>query len=119
MNLIVAWLVLTAAFYITAAILPGFHVRDGGSAFLVAAIFGVLNTLLGWFLYTVLGILTLGLGFLFYFITMWVVNAVVLKITDAITDRLTIDSFGWALGGALLISVIGTLAEVLVYPLIL
>jgi putative membrane protein len=59
----------------------------------------------------VLGIATLGLGFLLAFITRWVVNAIVLKLTDALTDHLKIDSFGWALGGALLMSVLMTLGE--------
>ena len=32
------------------------------------------------------------------FITRWIINAIILKITDSLTDKLTVDSFGWALG---------------------
>ena len=41
-----------------------------------------------------------------------------LKITDGLTDHLTIDGFGWALGGALMMSLIGTLGERLLYSLL-
>lgn len=32
-------------------------------------------------------------------------------LTDKLTDHLRIDSFGWSLGGALMMSIIGTLGE--------
>jgi putative membrane protein len=34
-----------------------------------------------------------------------------LVITDKLTDHLKIDSFGWALGGALVMSLVGTVGE--------
>lgn len=111
MNLILSWLVLSFAVWLTAAILPGFHVKNFGSAVLVAALFGVLNFFLGWLFFAVFAIATLGLALLLAFITRWIINAIILKITDALTDHLTIDSFGWALGGAFLMSVLGTLGE--------
>ena len=93
--------------------LPGFHVKNFGSAFLVAAIFGVLNFFLGWIFFTLFTIATLGIALLLAFITRWIINAILLKITDALTDALEIDSFGWALGGALMMSILGTLGEAL------
>jgi putative membrane protein len=113
-SIVLSWLVLTLAVWLTAVVLPGFHVKSFGSAILVAAIFGVLNFLLGWLFFVVFTIATLGIAWLLAFITRWIINAILLKITDAVTDRLTIDSFGWALGGALMMSVIGTLGEWLV-----
>jgi putative membrane protein len=114
MSLLFSWLILSAAVWFTAMILPGFHVRSPASALVVAAVFGVLNFFLGWILFGLLGLMTLGLGFLLAFLTRLVVNAILLKLTDAMTDHLTIDSFKWALGGALLMSVLGTLGEGLV-----
>jgi putative membrane protein len=111
MGMILSWLILSFAVWLTAVVLPGFHVKNFGSAVVVAAIFGVLNFLLGWLFFTVFTIATLGLAWLLAFITRWIVNAIILKITDAVSDRLTIDSFGWALGGALMMSAIGTLGE--------
>lgn len=114
MNLLLTWLVMSVAVWLTAEVLPGFHVKSFRSAIVVAAMFGLLNFLLGWLLFAVFAIATLGIGLLLAFITRWIVNAIVLKLTDSLTDHLTIDSFGWALAGALLISVIGTAAEWLI-----
>jgi putative membrane protein len=113
-SVLLSWLVLTLAVWLTATVLPGFHVKSLGSAVLVAAIFGVLNFLLGWLFFVVFTIATLGLAWLFAFITRWIINAILLKLTDALTDHLTIDSFAWALGGALMMSAIGTFGEWLV-----
>jgi putative membrane protein len=114
MSLVLSWLILSLAVWVTAVVLPGFHVKSFGSALLVAALFGVLNFLLGWLFFAVFTIATLGLAWLLAFITRWIINAIILKITDALTDHLTIDSFAWALGGALMMSAIGTLGEALV-----
>jgi putative membrane protein len=114
MGLLLSWLILSFAVWVTAVVLPGFHVKSFGSAILVAAIFGVLNFLLGWLLFAIFTIATLGLAWLLAFITRWIINAILLVLTDRLTDHLTIDSFGWALGGALMMSVIGTLGEMVV-----
>ena len=111
MYLILSFLVLTFAVWVTDRVLPGFHVRDGKSAFIIAAIFGLLNLLLGWLLFAIFTVATLGIAWLLAFITRWIINAILLVITDKLTDRLKIDSFGWALGGALVMSLIGTLGQ--------
>ena len=111
MSLILSWLILSFAVWITAAILPGFHIKSVKSALLVAAIFGVLNFLLGWLLFAVFTVATLGIAWLLAFITRWIINAILLVITDKLTDHLKIDGFGWALGGALLMSLAGTVGE--------
>lgn len=95
----------------SAAVLPGFHVKSPKSALLVAAIFGVLNFLLGWLLFAIFTVATLGIAWLLAFITRWLINAILLVVTDKLTDHLKIDSFGWALGGALVMSLAGTLGE--------
>ena len=114
MSLILSWLILTFAVWVTSAILPGFHVKSPKSALLVAAIFGVLNFLLGWVLFAIFSVATLGIAWLLAFITRWIINAILLVITDKLTDHLKIDSFGWALGGAFVMSLVGTLGEWLV-----
>lgn len=114
-DILLSWLILSVAFYVTAALLPGFELRGGArGAALVAALFGVVNWLIGWLLFVILGVVSLGLGFLLAFITRWVVNAILLKIVDAMSDTLKIRSFGTALIGALLISSFGTLGQWLV-----
>jgi putative membrane protein len=110
-SLILSWLILSFAVWVTAMVLPGFHVKSNTSALIVAALFGVLNFLLGWLIFAVLTVATLGLAWLLAFITRWIINALLLKLTDSLTDHLTIDGFKWALIGALMISVIGTVGE--------
>jgi putative membrane protein len=106
-HLLLQWLVLSLAFWLTARIVPGFHVRSLGDAIVVAAVFGVVNFLLGTLLYYVFGIATLGIGFLLSLLTHWIVNAVLLKITDGLTRRLEVRSFGTALIAALVMSLLG------------
>lgn len=111
MSLLISWLVLTVAVWVTAMVLPGFHVKSFGDAIVVALFVGLLNFLLGWLFFTVFTIVTLGLAWLLAFLTRWIINAIILKLADSMTDRLTIDSFGWALGGALMISAIGAVMD--------
>ena len=115
MTLILNWLILSFTVWLTAAILPGFHIKNFKSALWVAAIFGILNFLLGWLFFTVFTVLTLGIAFLLAFITRWIIDAIVLKITDKVTDHLTIDGFGWALLGALIMAALGTLSQWALY----
>ncbi|MBN2495730.1 MAG: phage holin family protein [Deltaproteobacteria bacterium] len=111
MHILLSWLMLSVVVWLTAMFLPGIKVKSFVDAIVVAAIFGVLNWLIGWLLFAVIGIFTLGLGFLLAFITRWVVNALLLHATGKITDRVKIDSFLSALIGALCISALGTLGE--------
>ena len=111
MGIFLSWLVLTVAVWVTAMVLPGVHVKSFGSAIVVAALFGVLNFFLGWLFFVVFTIATLGVALLLAFITRWIINAILLKIVDSLTDSIKIDSFGWALGAALMMSVVGSVAE--------
>jgi|SRR3954469_25450572 putative membrane protein len=111
MRLILSWLILSLAVWVTSKVLRGFRIKDGQSAFIVAAIFGFLNFLLAWLMFVFLSFATLGIAWLLAFITRWIINALLLMLTDKLTDRLKIDSFGWALGAAFVIAVVGTLAQ--------
>lgn len=114
MSLLISWFILAAAVWITSAILPGITVKGVWGAIWVAALFGSINWAIGWLLFGLIGIGTLGLGFIFAFLTRWVVDAIILKLTDALTDNLTVRSFGWAMLGALIMSALGTLGELIV-----
>ncbi len=111
MGILLSWLVLAFAVWLTAAVLPGVHIRGFVSALVVAALFGVLNFFLGWLFFAVFAVATLGIAVLLAFITRWIINAILLKIVDSLTDRIKIDSFGWALGAALMMSFIGSVTE--------
>lgn len=111
MSFLLDWLILSFAVWLTAMILPGFHVKGFWSAVWVAALFGILNFLIGWLFFAVFTVLTLGIAWLLAFITRWIIDAIILKIVASMTDDLRIDGFRWALGGALMMSLLGTLAQ--------
>ncbi len=111
MNFLLEWLILSLAVWLTSMVLPGFHVKNFVSAIWVAALFGIINVLLGWLFFTVFTIFTLGIAYLLAFITRWIIDAIVLKIVDKMSDSLDIDGFRWALGGALMMSLLGTFGE--------
>ena len=106
MRTVLHWLVLGFSVWLTAALLPGFHVNGFGGALTVAALFGVLNWLFGWFIFAVLGIATLGIGFLLAFLTRWVVMAILLLFVDSLSSSFRIDGFGTAILGALIMTII-------------
>ncbi|MCX4243328.1 phage holin family protein [Paraliomyxa miuraensis] len=110
-SLLLSWIVLSLIIAITAAVIPGVNVRGFWGVVLVAALFGVLNVVIGWSLFVLIGIGTLGLGFLLAFVTRIVVNAILLKLVDALTTQLTITDFRYALLAAVVMSGLGTLME--------
>lgn len=109
--MIKSWLIHSFALWVTAQFLPGFSVKGFWGALKVSALFGLFNVVLGWFIYGMIGIVSLGIGFLFAFVTRTIVNAILLKITDAVSESLEIKGFAPALFGAVSISAIGSLAE--------
>ena len=112
-TMLIPWLIMSVAIWLTAVVLPGIKVKGFVGAIIASAILGILNWAIGWLIFIVIGIGTLGIGFLLAFVTRWVVTAILLQMTGAMTDRLKVKSFGWALGGALLMALIGTGAEIL------
>jgi putative membrane protein len=109
-NFVLRLIVNAIALAVTAALLPGIHIRDDsiGTLLIVAFIFGVVNAIIKPILIILscpLVILTLGLFLL-------VVNGIMLLITDAIAgNRLEIDTFWWAVLGGLIISFVGSVLE--------
>jgi putative membrane protein len=110
-HLFVQWIISAAAIWITAQVLPGFKIEGFGAALLAAAVFGVVNFFIGWFFYVLIGIGTLGLGFLLSVVTKTIVTAIVLKITDSVMSSFHIRSFGVAVVAAIIMALLSSLAE--------
>lgn len=111
---IITWLIFSTSVCIAARVLPGLRVRSFGTALWVAAVYGLLKFLLYYllvFLSLPFIVLTLGL-FLF------VINAFLLWLTDKIVDGFHIDGFRWALGGALVITLIDLLLRAVVFAIL-
>lgn len=114
--MLITWASYTVALWAVSQVLPGFRISGGlRGALGVATIFGLLNWALGWFLAGVIGVLTLGLGFLFSVVTHWIVTAGLLMVTDAFSERLKIQSMKTAALGALGVSGLGPAVEWLLH----
>ncbi len=109
MSFLLKWLVMSFAVWATAKVLPGVRLRSATSSVLIAALFGLLNFLIGWLLFAIIGLGTLGLGYVLAFITWWIVNAILLKLVSGISRRFEVTSFGWALAASAGISLFNAL----------
>ncbi len=118
MAVLVSWLVLSVAVWVTSRLVRGFEVSGGAAgAIVVGALFGVLHWALGKLMFAVLVVGTLGLGYLLAFVTRWVVSALLLKLVDALTDKLTIRTWGTALVGAAVMSLLAAVGDAVVHAL--
>ncbi|NDE48367.1 MAG: phage holin family protein [Actinobacteria bacterium] len=103
MRLLLRWAVLALSFWITTFIVSGIQIKNGAwNYFWVAALFGIINTVLG----SILKLLTLPAVILSFGLFIFVINAAMLMLTDRWSDTVTIDSFGSALLGSLIISLL-------------
>lgn len=90
-------------------LLPSVQVKSVGSAIVVAIVFSVLNVLLGWLIRAFLIVPTiLTLGLLFPFIT-FIVNTILLWLTDKLLGSFEIASMGGLLTSAAVITVVNWL----------
>jgi putative membrane protein len=116
MALLLSWVTVALGLWVADRLLGGFEVSgDWKSYALVAALLGVLQFLLGWLIYVVLGIATLGLGFLLSFVTRLIVSAVILLIADKLSRRLSIRGFVPALLAAIIISLTGSVVDLVLH----
>ena len=107
MGLIVRWIINTLALFAIANLLPNYHYEGWVSLAIAAAVLGLLNAVVKpilYFLTLPLTILTLGLFLL-------VLNAIMLKLTDALVPGFKIDGFLWAIVGAALLSVVSMITS--------
>jgi putative membrane protein len=101
--------VLTATILLLARFLPSVRVKSVGSAIVVAIVFSVLNVLLGWFIKVMLfvpALLTLGL--LFFFIP-FIINTILLWLTDKLIRSFAIETLGGLLLSAAVITAVNAL----------
>ena len=117
MKFAVKVVILAAAFYALTRwdVLPGLDVvpnPDGqlgafGTYLWIGLLFGVVNAVVG----PILRLLSLPFVVLTLGLFLLVVNAALLGLTALLTDRLTVDGFGTALIGGLILAVVGWVAD--------
>ncbi|MDP3284497.1 MAG: phage holin family protein, partial [Desulfobacterales bacterium] len=96
----IKWLALTAAIIVTSYLIDGISVDGISSAFLAAAVLGILNV----FLRPIALILTLPVNILSLGLFTFVINAFMLIITSEIIPGFNVNGFWAAIIGSLLIS---------------
>jgi putative membrane protein len=109
MGLLLRWLILTAAILAAAYLLDGIEIRDFLSAFLAAAVLGILNA----FLRPLLILLTLPLNILSLGLFTFVINAFLLKMASGVISGFEVHGFWTALFGALVITLVSGLLNAL------
>lgn len=102
-RLFFTWIAIIIASYI----LPGIHIRDFISALIAAAVLALLNT----FIKPLLIILTIPITILTLGLFLLVINALIVMMGAHLVPGFTVDSFWWALGFSLVVSLIVSLLE--------
>jgi len=107
MGLILRWALNTLALLLVANVVPHFSYRSWLTLAIAAAVLGLLNAVLRpvlWFITLPITVVTLGLFLL-------VLNAIMLELTAWLVPGFDIDGFGWAIVGALVLSLISLITD--------
>ena len=113
-RVLIGWVLSAAAFLGVSKVLPGFHIKSFGTALVVSAIYSVLYVVLYtifhalWILTTPLVILTLGL---IYF----VINAVILWLTDKLVKDFQITNPVTLLIAAVLLTIVNAIIRFVLF----
>jgi putative membrane protein len=102
MSLLIRWILNTLALFLVVTIVPGFTYRDWLSLAIAAAVLGLLNAIVRPILFVLtlpITVITLGLFLL-------VLNAIMLELTAWLVPGFGIEGFGWAIVGALVLSIV-------------
>src|SRR5688500_2758056 len=102
MSLLIRWALNTLALFLAVKIVPGFFYEDWVTLVIAAAVLGLLNAIIRPILFVLtlpLTVVTLGLFLL-------VLNAIMLELTAWVVPGFDISGFGWAMVGALVLSII-------------
>ena len=103
MRVLLRLLITAVAVWVATRLVPGVHVTGGaGSYAVVAVVFALVNLLVK----PIVNLLSLPFVLLTLGLFLLVVNAAMLGLTAALTDRLSVDGFGPAVLAALVISVV-------------
>jgi putative membrane protein len=110
LNFVIRLLVNAVALVIVAYFLPGVHVASFWSAVIAALILGIVNAVLR----PILFVLTLPVVILTLGLFTFVINAIMFYLVAHLNLGLTVDGFGSAFWGALVLSIVSFLLSSLV-----
>jgi putative membrane protein len=105
-RVLIAWVLSAAAFLGVSKILPGFYVGSFSTALVIAAVYGILHIILHFILFRVFWILTIPLVILTLGLIYFVVNAVILWLTNRLVEDFRIDSASTLIIAAVLLTLV-------------
>ena len=111
MTLLLVWILNSVALLAVAYLLPGIVVASFGSAMLAALILGLVNMLVR----PVLVILTLPITIVTLGLFLFVINALLFWFVGSVLKGFQVQGFWWAVGGAILYSIISGLLSNLIH----
>ena len=97
-----AWLINSVSIYVTAKLLNGVEIKNFWAAIFVAAIFALVNILLR----PVLLFLSIPFTILTFGLFIWIVDALLIMLVDALIKDFKVKNFGWALLFGIVMSII-------------
>jgi putative membrane protein len=106
-GLIIRWLANTLALFVVVNLVPHFHYRSFVTLFAAALVLGLLNAIVRPLLFWLtlpLTIVTLGLFLI-------VLNAFMIEITAWIVPSFQVDSFKWAIAGAIVLALVSLITN--------
>lgn len=102
LHIVLVWILSAVALMVTSRLVKGFEIKNFKSALVASLVIGLLNALLK----PILFLLTLPISILTLGLFTFVVNAVILKIAAAMLRSFKIDSWGAAIGAAVVLVIV-------------
>jgi putative membrane protein len=115
LRVLIAWLLSAAAFLGVSKLLPGFRIGSFGTALVVSAVYSILYVVLHFILFNVLWILTIPFVILSLGIIFFVVNAVILWLTDKLVENFDIDSTATLIMAAVLLTIVNWIIRLVLF----
>jgi putative membrane protein len=105
LRVLIGWVLSAVVFLGLSKLLPGFYIRSFGMALVVSAVYGVLHIILHFMLFRVLWILTIPFVVLTLGLIYFVVNAVILWLTDKLVEDFHISTTATLVLAAILLTI--------------
>ena len=109
-GLLLRWGLNAFALWVVSVIVAGIHADGIAATFVAALVLGILNALVR----PIVLLLTLPINLLTLGLFTFVINALMLEMTSALVRGFTVDSFGSALVGALVLGLVSFLLNVFI-----
>ncbi|HEX6240526.1 MAG TPA: phage holin family protein [Polyangiales bacterium] len=113
MQILLAWATAALGLWLAAQMLSGVRLGSFADAIWAGALLGFLEWVLYYPLFFVMGVGTLGIAWILFFITRWIISALVILLTAKLSSRLEVRGFFNALLTAFIIAATGSVVDLL------